>query len=100
MARIDHGFDVWWMRIQRHKKRGAAKRYVCTYRTRAMASMKAKVKAKTTRGTTKAVARHPHPPTRPGASKVSQGPRHGSSANTSSGLGVASSLELVAGQTP
>ena len=53
IAHIDEGLDFLGMRIQRHKKRGAAKRYVYTYPTRAaLASVKAKVKAKTTRRTT------------------------------------------------
>lgn len=53
ITHIDRGFDFLGMRIQRHKKRGASKRFVYTYPTRAsLASVKAKVKAATTRRTT------------------------------------------------
>jgi RNA-directed DNA polymerase len=52
IVHIDEGFDFLGMRIQRHKKRGAAKRYVYTYPSRAaLASVKAKVRS-ATRGTT------------------------------------------------
>ena len=45
ITHIDEGFDFLGMRIQRHKKRGAQKRHVYTYPTRAaLASVKAKVK--------------------------------------------------------
>ncbi len=45
ISHIDEGLDFLGMRIQRHKKRGADKRYVYTYPTRAsLASVKAKVK--------------------------------------------------------
>lgn len=46
ITHIDEGFDFLGMHIQRHKKRGAQKRHVYTYPTRAaLASVKAKVKA-------------------------------------------------------
>jgi RNA-directed DNA polymerase len=52
IVHIDEGFDFLGMHIQRHKKRGAAKRYVYTYPSRAaLASVKAKVRS-ATRGTT------------------------------------------------
>ena len=53
IVHIDGGFDFLGMRIQRHRKRGAIKRYVYTYPTRAaLASVKAKVKAMASRRTT------------------------------------------------
>jgi RNA-directed DNA polymerase len=52
IVHIDEGFDLLGMHIQRHKKRGAAKRYVYTYPSRAaLAAVKAKVRS-ATRGTT------------------------------------------------
>ena len=52
IVHIDEGFDFLGMHIQRHKKRGAQKRYVYTYPSRAaLASVKAKVRG-ATRGTT------------------------------------------------
>ena len=52
IVHIDEGFDFLGMHIQRHKKLGAAKRYVYTYPSRAaLASVKAKVRG-ATRGTT------------------------------------------------
>jgi RNA-directed DNA polymerase len=52
IVHIDEGFDFLGMHIQRHKKRGAAKRYVYTYPSRAaLAAVKAKVRS-ATRGTT------------------------------------------------
>jgi RNA-directed DNA polymerase len=52
IAHIDEGFVFLGMRIQRHKKRGAAKRYVYTYPSRAaLAAVKTKVRS-ATRGTT------------------------------------------------
>ena len=53
IVHIDEGFDFLGMRIQRHKRRGAAKRFVYTYPTRAgLASVKAKVKTTTSQRTT------------------------------------------------
>ncbi|MGH3520282.1 MAG: group II intron maturase-specific domain-containing protein [Haloechinothrix sp.] len=53
ITHIDEGLDFLGMRIQRHKKRGADKRYVYTYPTRAsLASVKAKVKATASRRAT------------------------------------------------
>jgi len=53
IVHIDEGLDFLGMRIQRHKKRGADKRYVYTYPTRAaLASVKAKVKAAASRRST------------------------------------------------
>ena len=53
ISHIDEGLEFLGMRIQRHKKRGADKRYVYTYPTRAaLASVKAKVKAITSRRNT------------------------------------------------
>jgi RNA-directed DNA polymerase len=52
IVHIDEGFDFLGMHIQRHKKHGAAKRYVYTYPSRAaLAAVKAKVRG-ATRGTT------------------------------------------------
>jgi RNA-directed DNA polymerase len=52
IVHIDEGFNFLGMHIQRHKKLGAAKRYVYTYPSRAaLASVKAKVRS-ATRGTT------------------------------------------------
>jgi RNA-directed DNA polymerase len=52
IVHIDEGFDFLGMHIQRHKKLGAAKRYVYTYPSRAaLAGVKAKVRS-ATRGTT------------------------------------------------
>lgn len=52
IAQIDEGFTFLGMRIQRHKKRGAAKRYVYTYPSRAaLLAVKTKVR-NATRGTT------------------------------------------------
>ncbi|HVB01670.1 MAG TPA: group II intron reverse transcriptase/maturase [Acidimicrobiales bacterium] len=52
IVHIDEGFDFLGMHIQRHKKRGAMKRYVYTYPSRrALAAVKAKVRS-ATRGTT------------------------------------------------
>jgi hypothetical protein len=49
---IDEGFDFLGFRIQRHRKRGMAKRYVYTYPAKkALVAVKAKVRA-LTRGTT------------------------------------------------
>jgi RNA-directed DNA polymerase len=49
---IDEGFDFLGFRIQRHRKRGSAKRYVYTYPSKkALVAVKAKVRA-LTRGTT------------------------------------------------
>jgi RNA-directed DNA polymerase len=49
---IDEGFDFLGFRIQRHPKRGTAKRYVYTYPSKkALIAVKAKVRA-LTRGTT------------------------------------------------
>ncbi len=49
---IDEGFDFLGFRIQRHPKRGTAKRYIYTYPSRkAVVAVKAKVRA-LTRGTT------------------------------------------------
>lgn len=46
ISHIDEGLDFLGMHIQRHKQRGANKRYVYTYPTRtSLASVKAKVKA-------------------------------------------------------
>jgi RNA-directed DNA polymerase len=51
IVHIDEGFDFLGMHIQRHKKRGAAKRFVYTYPSRAaLAAVKAKVR-NATRGT-------------------------------------------------
>jgi RNA-directed DNA polymerase len=51
IVHIDEGFDFLGMHIQRHKKRGAAKRYVYTYPSRAaLAAVKGKVR-NATRGT-------------------------------------------------
>jgi RNA-directed DNA polymerase len=45
---IDEGFDFLGFRIQRHRKRGAAKRYVYTYPSKsALAAVKAKIRALT-----------------------------------------------------
>ena len=53
ISHIDEGLDFLGMRIQRHKKRGADKRYVYTYPTRAsLASVKAKVKTIASRRST------------------------------------------------
>ena len=53
ISHIDEGLDFLGMRIQRHQKRGADKRYVYTYPTRAsLAAVKAKVKAITSRRST------------------------------------------------
>ena len=53
IVHIDEGFDFLGMRIQRHKKRGATKRFVYTYPSRAaLASVKTKVRSSTTRRTT------------------------------------------------
>ena len=53
ITHIDEGFDFLGMRIQRHKRKGAQRRYVYTYPTRAaLASVKAKVKAIASRRTT------------------------------------------------
>ena len=53
IVHIDEGFDFLGMRIQRHKRRGAAKRHVYTYPTRAaLASVKAKVKMTASQRTT------------------------------------------------
>ena len=53
ISHIDKGLEFLGMRIQRHKKRGANKRHVYTYPTRAaLASVKAKVKAITSRRNT------------------------------------------------
>ncbi len=50
IVHIDEGFDFLGMHIQRHKKRGADRRYVYTYPTRAaLAAVKAKVRSATTR---------------------------------------------------
>ncbi len=52
IVHIDEGFDFLGMHIQRHKKRGAEKRYVYTYPSRAaLAAVKGKVRS-ATRGTT------------------------------------------------
>lgn len=52
IVHIDEGFDFLGMHIQRHKKRGAEKRFVYTYPSRAaLAAVKAKVRI-ATRGTT------------------------------------------------
>jgi RNA-directed DNA polymerase len=49
---IDEGFDFLGFRIQRHRKRGSARRYVYTYPSKkALVAVKAKVRA-LTRGTT------------------------------------------------
>jgi RNA-directed DNA polymerase len=49
---IDEGFDFLGFRIQRHPKRGTAKRYLYTYPSKkALVAVKAKVRA-LTRGTT------------------------------------------------
>jgi RNA-directed DNA polymerase len=51
IVHIDEGFDFLGMHIHRHKKRGAAKRFVYTYPSRAaLAAVKAKVR-NATRGT-------------------------------------------------
>ena len=53
ISHIDEGLDFLGMRIQRHKRRGATKRFVYTYPTRAtLASVKAKVKATASRRST------------------------------------------------
>jgi RNA-directed DNA polymerase len=52
IVHIDRGFDFLGFRIQRHQKRGTAKRYVYTYPSKAaLASVKAKVK-RVTQGAT------------------------------------------------
>jgi RNA-directed DNA polymerase len=52
IAHIDEGFDFLGFRIQRHRKRGTAKRFVYTYPSKkALASIKAKVRSMT-RGAT------------------------------------------------
>lgn len=52
IAHIDEGFNFLGMRIQRHQKRGAVKRYVYTYPSRAaLSAVKSKVRD-ATRGTT------------------------------------------------
>jgi len=52
IAHIDEGFDFLGFRIQRHKKRGSAKRHVYTYPTRAaLAAVKGRVRALTRGGT-------------------------------------------------
>ena len=57
ITHIDEGFDFLGMHIQRHKKRGAQKRHVYTYPTRAaLASVKAKVKAASRTGTNQTLA--------------------------------------------
>ncbi len=53
IVHIDEGLDFLGMRIQRHKRRGAARRYVYTYPTRAaLASVKAQVKTTASQRTT------------------------------------------------
>jgi RNA-directed DNA polymerase len=53
IVHIDQGFEFLGMRIQRHRQRGSAKRYVYTYPTRrGLAAVKAKVKAATINRTT------------------------------------------------
>lgn len=52
VVHIDEGFDFLGFRIQRHRKRGTAKRYVYTFPSRkSLDSVKRKVKAITTQGT-------------------------------------------------
>lgn len=52
IAHIDQGFDFLGMRIQRHRQRGSARRFVYTYPSRAaLAAVKAKVRS-VTRGST------------------------------------------------
>jgi len=52
ITHIDEGFDFLGFRIRRHKKRGAAKRHVYTYPSRAAAAaVKGKVRALTQGGT-------------------------------------------------
>ena len=54
IAHIDEGFDFLGFRIQRQRKRGTNRAFVYTYPSKkALASMKAKVKAITQRGTNK-----------------------------------------------
>lgn len=52
VVHIDEGFDFLGFRIQRHPKRGTAKRYVYTFPSqKSLDSVKRKVKAVTTQGT-------------------------------------------------
>jgi len=57
VVHIDEGFDFLGFRIQRQTKRGSNKRFVYTWpSTKALASIKAKVKAITCRGTNHSLA--------------------------------------------
>jgi RNA-directed DNA polymerase len=57
IVHIDEGFDFLGFRIQRHQKRGTAKRYVYTYPSKAaLASVKAKVKRATQGATDQSLA--------------------------------------------
>jgi RNA-directed DNA polymerase len=57
IAHIDEGFDFLGFRIQRHTKRGTAKRFVYTYPSKkALASIKAKVRSMTKRATDQSLA--------------------------------------------
>jgi RNA-directed DNA polymerase len=89
IVHIDEGFAFLGMRIQRHKKRGAPRRYVYTYPSRAaLASVKAKVRAATTRRTTNTsldVLIHQVNPVLRGWTNYH---RHGASAKTFSYLGA------------
>jgi len=57
ITHIDEGFDFLGFRIRRHQKRGAAKRHVYTYPSRAaLAAVKAKVRALTQGATNQSLA--------------------------------------------
>ncbi len=57
ITHIDEGFDFLGFRIRRHQKRGAAKRHVYTYPSRAaVAAVKAKVRALTQGATNQSLA--------------------------------------------
>jgi RNA-directed DNA polymerase len=57
IVHIDEGFDFLGRRIQRHQKRGSAKRHVYAYPSKAaLASIKAKVRALTRRQTDQSLA--------------------------------------------
>ena len=67
ISHIDEGFDFLGFRIQRHPKRGTAKRYVYTYPSKkALAAVKAKVRALTRRDH-EPTACGPAAPAQPGA---------------------------------
>jgi RNA-directed DNA polymerase len=57
IVHIDQGFDFLGMRIQRHRQRGSARRFVYTYPSRAaLAAVKAKVRSVTRRSTNQSLA--------------------------------------------